>query len=322
MGTWHSQPPVDVHPDCRGIRTILVPPDIVAVPRRSPPRARKRTPWHPQPDGEVTTARAGDREWFGDRVFVEPQDGHRRSGYSLSLVVHLCGSAALLAFLATRAVQPIVVRTEGLAMPAFVSQVPTMPIPVLPASRAVDPRPASTPAVRPPAAAAPAPAEVDGPAAPIEAPSGVTPETGLENRIAGVVGGVAEGIAGVAGGVTEGIVGGVAGGTGTGSSASGSSGPILVRAGTGGMRLPRKIKDVKPLYPAGALPMRAQGVVLIEATIGADGRVLETRLLHSVNALLDEAALDAVRQWLYEPTVLNGMPVAVVITVVVNYALQ
>jgi protein TonB len=90
----------------------------------------------------------------------------------------------------------------------------------------------------------------------------------------------------------------------------------------GGMKLPRKIKDVKPAYPVGALPIRAQGVVLIEATIGADGRVLETRLLHSVNALLDEAALDAVRQWLYEPTVLNGMPVAVVITVVVNYALQ
>jgi periplasmic protein TonB len=292
-------------------RTLLLLGDIAAVPRRSPPRARKRTPWHPQPDGEVMTARAGDREWFSDRVFVEPQDGHRRSGYSMSLVVHLCGSAALLAFLATRSVQSIVVRTEGLAMPAFVSQVPTMPVPVTPASRTIDPRPSSTPAVRPAAAAAPTPADVDGTAAPIEAPSGVTAETGLENRVAGVVGGVAEG-----------IVGGVAGGTGTESSASGSSGPIVMRAGTGGMKLPRKIKDVKPVYPAGALPTRAQGVVLIEATIGADGRVLETRLLHSANALLDEAALDAVRQWLYEPTVLNGMPVAVLITVVVNYALQ
>src|SRR5258705_9194449 len=183
-------------------RTLLLLGDIAAVPRRSPPRARKRTPWHPQPDGEVTTARAGDREWFSDRVFVEPQDGHRRSGYSMSLVVHLCGSAALLAFLASRPVQPIVLRTEGLAMPAFVSQVPTMPIPVTPASRRVDPRPSGTPAVRPPAAAAPAPAEVDGPAAPIEAPSGVTAETGLESRTTGVVGGVAGGIVGgVAGGV-------------------------------------------------------------------------------------------------------------------------
>lgn len=304
-------------------RTLLLLGDIAAVPRRSPPPARKRTPWHPQPDGEVTTARAGDREWFSDRLFVEPQDGHRRSGYSVSLVVHLCGSAALLAFLASRPVQAIFVRTDGLAMPAFVSQVPTMPIPVTPASRTVDPRPSSTPAVRPPAAAAPPiPAEVDGPAAPIEAPSGVTAETGLENRIARVVGVPGGIVGGVADGVAEGIAGGVAGGTGTGSSASGSPGPMVMRAGAGGMKLPRKIKDVKPVYPAGALPLRAQGVVLIEATIGADGRVLETKLLHSVNALLEEAALDAVRQWLYEPTVLNGMPVAVVITVVVNFALQ
>lgn len=292
-------------------RTLLLLGDISAVPRRSPPRARKRTPWHPQPDGTVVTVRAGQREWFSDRVFVEPQDGHARSAFSTSLVVHLCAAAALLGFLITGRVRPIVVKMGALTMPAFVSQVPTMPIPVMPASRTIDPRPSSTPAVRPPAAAAPTPAEVDGTAAPIEAPSGVAAETGLENRVAGVVGGVAEG-----------IVGGVAGGTGTEASASGSSGPIVMRAGTGGMKLPRKIKDVKPVYPAGALPTRAQGVVLIEATIGADGRVLETRLLHSANALLDEAALDAVRQWLYEPTVLNGRPVAVVITVVVNYALQ
>jgi protein TonB len=147
--------------------------------------------------------------------------------------------------------------------------------------------------------------------APVEAPPAVTAETGFENKTAGIVGGVAGGIAG-----------GVAGGTGTESSTSGSSGPAVLRAGAGGMRLPRKIKDVKPVYPAGALPMRAQGVVLIEATIGADGKVLETRLMHSVNTLLDEAAVDAVRQWLYEPTMLNGLPVAVVITVVVNFALQ
>jgi len=80
-------------------RTLLLLGDIAAVPRRSLPRARKPTPWHPVPDGELMTARGGDREWFSDRVFVEPQDGHRRSGYSVSLVVHLCGSAALLAFL-------------------------------------------------------------------------------------------------------------------------------------------------------------------------------------------------------------------------------
>ena len=293
-------------------RTLLLLGDIAAVPRRSPPRARKRTPWHPQPDGTVATVRAGQREWFSDRVFVEPQDGHARSAFSTSLVVHLCAAAALLGFLVTGSVRPIVIKMGALTMPAFVSQVPAMPIPVTPVSRTVDRRPSSTPALRPPAAAAaPTPNDVDGTVAPIEAPPAVTAESGFENKTAGIVGGAAEGIAG-----------GVAGGTGTAPPASGPSGPAVMRAGAGGMRLPRKIKDVKPVDPAGALPMRAQGVVLIEATIGADGKVLETRLLHSVNTLLDEAAVDAVRQWLYEPTVLNGMPVAVVITVVVNFALQ
>ena len=87
------------------------------------------------------------------------------------------------------------------------------------------------------------------------------------------------------------------------------------------MKPPRKIKDVKPVYPASAFPMRAQGAVLIEAIIGPDGRVQEARVLHSVRPL-DEAALDAVRRWEYEPSLLNGVPVAVVITIVVNFALQ
>ena len=72
----------------------------------------------------------------------------------------------------------------------------------------------------------------------------------------------------------------------------------------------------------GALPLRAQGAVLIEATIGPDGRVQDARVLHSVVALLDQAALDAVRQWAYEPSLLNGEAVSVIMTVVVNFALQ
>ena len=61
--------------------------------------------------------------------------------------------------------------------------------------------------------------------------------------------------------------------------------------------------------------------MIIEATIGADGRVRDTRVLRSV-PLLDDAALSAVRQWEYEPTLLNGKPVAVIMTVTVNFRLQ
>jgi protein TonB len=89
----------------------------------------------------------------------------------------------------------------------------------------------------------------------------------------------------------------------------------------GNIRPPTKIKDVRPVYPAIAQAVRVQGVVIIEATIGSTGRVLDTKLLRSI-PLLDAAALDAVRQWEFTPTLLNGSPVPVVMTVTVNFALR
>ncbi len=65
---------------------------------------------------------------------------------------------------------------------------------------------------------------------------------------------------------------------------------------------------------------RLGGNVLIEATIGVDGKVHDARLLQSV-ASLDQAALDAVRQWEFEPSRLNGVAVAVTMVIVVTFAL-
>jgi len=76
-------------------RTLLNLGDIAAVPQRSPRRIRKRTPWHPQPDG-TAAARGGEREWFSDRLFVESRDGHPRGGYGASFVVHLLVAATLI----------------------------------------------------------------------------------------------------------------------------------------------------------------------------------------------------------------------------------
>ena len=84
---------------------------------------------------------------------------------------------------------------------------------------------------------------------------------------------------------------------------------------------PAKIHDVAPVYPAIAQAARVQGVVIIQATIGVDGAVVDASVLKSV-PLLDQAALDAVRQWRYTPTRLNGEPVAVVMTVTVNFRLR
>jgi periplasmic protein TonB len=62
-------------------------------------------------------------------------------------------------------------------------------------------------------------------------------------------------------------------------------------------------------------------VVIIEATIDPSGHVSDTRVLKSI-PLLDQAAVDAVRQWEFTPTNLNGVPVPVVMTVTVNFSLQ
>ncbi len=93
-----------------------------------------------------------------------------------------------------------------------------------------------------------------------------------------------------------------------------------VRVG-GQIRPPTKIKDVKPVYPAIAQQARVSGMVTIEATIGSDGKVTDAKVVQSV-PLLDQAALDAVRQWKYTPTLLNGVPVPVVTTVTITFTRQ
>ena len=92
-----------------------------------------------------------------------------------------------------------------------------------------------------------------------------------------------------------------------------------IRVG-GSIRPPQKIHEVAPVYPPIAQAARVQGIVIIEASIGPDGRVSDARVLRSV-PLLDQAALDAVRQWTYTPTLLNGVPVPVIMTVTVSFAL-
>jgi protein TonB len=90
-----------------------------------------------------------------------------------------------------------------------------------------------------------------------------------------------------------------------------------VRVG-GRIMAPLKVKEVQPVYPAIAQSARVAGTVIIEATIGADGKVIDAKVLRSV-PMLDQAALDAVLQWEYMPTLLNGVAVPVVLTVTVKF---
>jgi TonB family protein len=86
----------------------------------------------------------------------------------------------------------------------------------------------------------------------------------------------------------------------------------------GAIRPPTKIKHVDPVYPAIAKSARVSGTVVLEATIGPDGKVIDTRVVKSV-PLLDQAAIDAVQQWEYTPTMQKGATVPVVMTITVNF---
>ena len=90
-----------------------------------------------------------------------------------------------------------------------------------------------------------------------------------------------------------------------------------VRVG-GQIKPPTKVKDVKPLYPAIARSARVAGAVVIAATIDEEGKVIDAKVVRSI-PLLDQAALDAVQQWEYMPTLLNGVPVPVLVTVTINF---
>lgn len=80
------------------------------------------------------------------------------------------------------------------------------------------------------------------------------------------------------------------------------------------------VQQVKPSYPHTAIVMRVQGSVVLEAVINRDGRVDHLKVL-SGHPLLIEAAYEAVQQWRYRPTLLNGQPVEVLTQVTVNFSL-
>jgi protein TonB len=92
-----------------------------------------------------------------------------------------------------------------------------------------------------------------------------------------------------------------------------------VRVGAA-VKAPTQTRKVNPVYPAIAQSARVQGVVILEAVIDEQGRVASARVLRSI-PLLDQAAIDAVSQWEYTPTLLNGAPTSIIMTVTVQFAL-
>lgn len=164
----------------------------------------------------------------------------------------------------------------------------------------------TSPDSNPPKVAAPVPAPVDQPAG--INPEAATAPTGIPGSAIVVRSGIEDGGTGVVDGV----------GVSTVPTAPPVQSPIRLHSG---IRTPSKIVHVPPVYPEIARASHVQGVVIIEATIDPQGHVQATRVVKSV-ALLDQAALEAVRQWKFTPTLLNGTAVPIVMTITVNFTLE
>ena len=157
--------------------------------------------------------------------------------------------------------------------------------------------------------------------APTEVPDEIPPPSDDIPTLSTFVGGGAV-PGGVMGGVPGGVLGGVIGGV---PSAAPPPPPprkkrAPIRVG-GNVQSSKLVQRVEPRYPELAKRARVQGLVLLQVTVGELGTVTDIRVIRG-HPLLTEAALSAVRQWIYSPTLLNGEPVPVLATVTVNFVLR
>lgn len=233
------------------------------------------------------------RDLFGDVERPSVRVGSRsRYTVALSLAAH---AAAILAIAAATVLGPVVL--PGLAstdLTYTAISIPSAPPPPLRRVSAEPPRPAINPN-----------------AAPLEAPNEIRPEPATQFDA-----------------FENAAPTGVLTGLDSFDTVAGDPPPppppveqAPVRVNGSSIRPPTKVRDALPIYPAIAQAARVEGIVILEATIDINGQVREARVLRSI-PLLDEAALAAVRQWEYTPTLLNGRPVPVVMTVTVAFTLR
>lgn len=227
---------------------------------------------------------------------------HRNGPLAVSLLAHV----GMVAAVAIPAMVFVGEAPELPTMMAFVvpaDVVPPPPPPPPPAAPRAQPTEAKSPAASPTAA-------------PIEAPSTIAPESGFEPTDVGVEGGVE-------GGIPGGVVGGIVGGIEAAPPPPPPPPPAPrkpVRVG-GQISEPRVLSRVPPIYPELAARAQLHGVVILEAMVDEGGAVRDIKVLRSVK-FLDEAAIEALKQWRYEPLTLNGEPMPFVLTVSMVFSVE
>jgi len=146
--------------------------------------------------------------------------------------------------------------------------------------------------------------------APLETPTEVKPEEGIALGVEGGVSG------GVEGGVPGGVVGGIVGGLPQDAAPPASR---LVRVG-GQIKAPQLMKKVDPVYPDLAKQARVGALIILEATVEATGHVRDVTILRGA-PLFDAPATEAVKQWVYRPLLLNGVPTPFIVTVTLKFSI-
>jgi periplasmic protein TonB len=190
---------------------------------------------------------------------------------------------------------------------------------LLPASRGVLPRLSPDEQLTPPSAVS----LNDNPVLPMPptllmAADAMPPQTGQLGDPLSQVAGPASNGPGKGGGIGDGCCGGIGDSHGRGFG-EGTDG--LYPAGRNGVTTPRVIYDPEPAYSDAARSVKMQGMVTLRLIVGADGRPREIRVQKGLGMGLDEKAIAAVESWRFEPSMLNGRPVAVAIQVEVNFRL-
>jgi protein TonB len=197
-------------------------------------------------------------------------------------------------------------------------------VPSMMAFVAMAPAPSPPPPPPPPAAKTAKPAEAPKPVpstgptftVPSEVPVGIQPESGIDlSDEGGVVGGV-EG--GIPGGVLGGILGGMIN---EAPPPPPPPPPAKPRRVGGDIQAPALVSRVEPDYPPVAVSGKISGTVILEATVDAAGVVTDVSVLRSL-PVLDKAAVKAVRQWRYQPLVLNGTAEPFILVVTVTFTLR
>jgi protein TonB len=224
--------------------------------------------------------------------------GRRSITLPLSIALHTAGAIALV-------VIPLLVAEETPEPQSGVRAFLVEPLSVAPPPPPPPARAAAAPRVEP----KPQPQQ-QAFVAPVEVPTEITPEDAID--LGGVDAGSADG---VEGGVPGGVVGGIVGGL------PDAPAPVVpVRVG-GDVREPKRISAVQPVYPELAVRARLQGTVVVEATLNERGRVVNVSLVQG-SPMLTESALEAVSKWVYSPTLVNGVPTPVIMTVKVHFRLN